>query len=84
MKTASSYKVQYLLDALGEMTYEEVREFRKRLFDVLGKDLGLDHIAGPQADDDGDSPAGASMPRNPRPPVLTGSAIPFDLGKLHE
>lgn len=74
MKTKeTSWKVQYLIDALAEMSYEEVREFRKLMFEVHGKDLGLDHISSTKTDDDGDSPAGACVPRLPKVPNLTGS-----------
>ena len=62
-------KVKTLLDQVALLNVKELSEFRY----LLGKDLGLHHL-NTDLDNDppGDTPAG--VPRNPKAPVLTGSA----------
>jgi hypothetical protein len=62
-------KVQELLEQVALMDVKELSEFRY----LLGKDLGLHHLnTDLDTDPPGDTPAG--VPRNPKAPVLTGSA----------
>jgi hypothetical protein len=63
-------KVQELLEQVALMDTKELSEFRY----LLGKDLGLHHLNNDLKDPPHDGDATAGVQRNPKAPVLTGSA----------